>query len=164
MSKITVTIAILLIFSFSAFSQKNKLSGILTAGSEKKPIYNSVVALLTPVDSVLYQFTRSDKAGKFILNNVKPGNYIVMTSHSQYADYLDDITVTTTDKDLGNIALMSKMELLREVVIKTGSIKIKGDTTSYRASDFKVDANANVEELLKKLATDSEIYYDNTDG
>lgn len=151
MSKITVTIAILLIFSFSAFSQKNKLSGILTAGSEKKPIYNSVVALLTPVDSVLYQFTRSDKAGKFILNNVKPGNYIVMTSHSQYADYLDDITVTTTDKDLGNIALMSKMELLREVVIKTGSIKIKGDTTSYRASDFKVDANANVEELLKKL-------------
>jgi hypothetical protein len=40
------------------------------------------------------------------------------------------------------------MELLREVVIKT-SIKIKGDTTSYRASDFQVDANANVEELLK---------------
>jgi hypothetical protein len=151
MSKITVTIAILLIFSFSAFSQKNKLSGILTAGSEKNPIYNSVVALLTPVDSVLYQFTRSDKAGKFSLNNVKPGNYIVMTSHSQYADYLDEITVTTTDKDLGAIALMSKMELLKEVIIKTGSIKIKGDTTSYRASDFKVDANANVEELLKKL-------------
>ncbi|RKS94843.1 outer membrane receptor protein involved in Fe transport [Flavobacterium limicola] len=151
MSKITVTIAILLIFSFSAFSQKNKLSGVLTAGSEKTPIHNSVVALLTPVDSVLYQFTRSDKAGKFILNNVKPGNYIVMTSHSQYADYLDEITVSTTDKDLGAIALMSKMELLREVVIKTGSIKIKGDTTSYRASDFKVDANANVEELLKKL-------------
>lgn len=151
MSKITVTIAILLIFSFSAFSQKNKLSGILTAGSEKTPIYNSVVALLTPVDSVLYQFTRSDKAGKFSLNNVKPGNYIVMTSHSQYADYLDEITVSTTDKDLGAIALMSKMELLKEVIIKTGSIKIKGDTTSYRASDFKVDANANVEELLKKL-------------
>ncbi|WP_167400560.1 outer membrane beta-barrel family protein [Flavobacterium psychrolimnae] len=151
MSKITVTIAILLIFSFSAFSQKNKLSGILTAGSEKTPIYNSVVALLTPVDSVLYQFTRSDKAGKFSLNNVKPGNYIVMTSHSQYADYLDEITVTSTDKDLGTIALMSKMELLKEVIIKTGSIKIKGDTTSYRASDFKVDANANVEELLKKL-------------
>jgi hypothetical protein len=43
------------------------------------------------------------------------------------------------------------MELLREVVIKTGSIKIKGDTTSYRASDFQVDANANVEELLKNF-------------
>ena len=151
MSKITVLIAFLFLFSFSAFSQKNKLSGVLTAGSEKTPIYNSVVALLTPVDSVLYQFTRSDKEGKFILKNVKPGQYIFMTSHSQYADYLDDITVTADDKNLGNINLLSKMELLREVVIKTGSIKVKGDTTSYRASDFKVDANANVEELLKKL-------------
>ncbi|WP_338646758.1 outer membrane beta-barrel protein [Flavobacterium sp. KS-LB2] len=144
-------ITILFLFSFSAFSQKANLSGILTAGTEKTPIYNSVVALLTPVDSVLYQFTRSDKEGKFILNNVKPGSYILMTSHSQYADYLDEITVTTTNKNIGNIGLMSKMELLREVVIKTGSIKIKGDTTSYRASDFKVDANANVEDLLKKL-------------
>jgi len=53
MSKITVSLAFLFLFSFSAFSQKNKLSGVLTAGSEKTPIYNSVVALLTPVDSVL---------------------------------------------------------------------------------------------------------------
>ena len=151
MSKITLSVAILFLFTFSAFSQKSKLSGILTAGTEKTPIYNSVVALLTPVDSVLYQFTRSDKDGKFLLKNVKPGNYILMTSHSQYADYLDDVTITAADKNLGAINLLSKMELLREVVIKTGSIKIKGDTTSYKASDFKVDANANVEELLKKL-------------
>ena len=151
MSKITVSFAFLFLFSFSAFSQKNKLSGVLTAGSEKTPIYNAVVALLTPVDSVLYQFTRSDKDGKFLLKNIKPGSYIFMTSHNQYADYLEDITVTDADKNLGNINLLSKMELLREVVIKTGSIKIKGDTTSYRASDFQVDANANVEELLKKL-------------
>lgn len=151
MSNFRVTLAILFFVTFTAFAQKSKVSGTLTAGSEKTPIYNSVIALLTPVDSVLYQFTRSDKDGKFLLNNVKPGSYILMTSHSQYADYLDDITLTETDRNLGNINLMSKMELLREVVIKTGSIKIKGDTTSYRASDFQVDANANVEELLKKL-------------
>lgn len=151
MSNFRVTLAILFFVTFTAFAQKSKVSGTLTAGSEKTPIYNSVIALLTPVDSVLYKFTRSDKDGKFLMNNVKPGSYILMTSHSQYADYLDDITLTETDRDLGNINLMSKMELLREVVIKTGSIKIKGDTTSYRASDFQVDANANVEELLKKL-------------
>ncbi len=52
---------------------------------------------------------------------------------------------------MGTIALISKINALREVIIKTGSIRIKGDTTSYRASDFKVSANANVEELLKKL-------------
>lgn len=151
MPKITVTIAILFLFSFSAFSQKTNLSGVLTDGSEKTPIYNSVVALLTPIDSILYKFTRSDKEGNFNLKNVKAGNYILMTAHRQYADYVDAITVEEGEKKMGTITLISKINALREVIIKTGSIKIKGDTTSYRASDFKVDANANVEELLKKL-------------
>ncbi len=151
MPKITVTIAILFLFSFSAFSQKANLSGVLTDGNEKGAVYNSVVALLTPVDSILYKFTRSDKKGNFNFKNVKAGNYILMTSHSQYADFVDAIIVTQNERNIGAIALKSKIELLREVIIKTGSIRIKGDTTSYKASDFKVDANANVEELLKKL-------------
>ncbi|MFV5684918.1 outer membrane beta-barrel protein [Flavobacterium sp. GB2R13] len=151
MLKITATIAILFLFSFSVFSQKANLSGVLTDGSEKNPVYNSVVALLTPIDSILYKFTRSDKEGNFNLKNVKAGNYILMTAHSQYADYVDAIIVNENEKNLGTIALISKIKLLREVIIKTGSIRIKGDTTSYRAGDFKVDANANVEELLKKL-------------
>jgi hypothetical protein len=29
-----------------------------------------------------------------------------MTSHNQYADYLEDITVTDADKNLGNINLL----------------------------------------------------------
>ena len=144
-------IIILFLFSISAFSQKTNLSGVIINGNEKTPVYNSVIALLTPIDSILYKFTRSDKQGNFNLKNVKAGNYILMTSHSQYADYVDAIIVKESEKNLGTIALKSKIELLREVVIKTGSIRIKGDTTSYRASDFKVDANANVAELLKKL-------------
>ncbi|MFV8324738.1 outer membrane beta-barrel protein [Flavobacterium sp. ZS1P14] len=151
MPKITVTIAILFFCSFSVFSQKINLSGVLTDGSEKTPVNNSVVALLTPIDSVLYKFTRSDKEGNFNLKNVKAGNYILMTAHSQYADYVDAITVKENEKNMGTIALISKIKLLKEVIIKSGSIRIKGDTTSYRAGDFKVSANANVEELLKKL-------------
>ncbi|GGF26278.1 outer membrane beta-barrel protein [Flavobacterium limi] len=74
-----------------------------------------------------------------------------MTTHNQYADYLDSITLEDGEKNLGTISLISKLKVLKEIIIKTGSIRVKGDTTSYRASDFKVDANANVEELLKKL-------------
>jgi len=146
-----ITIAILFLFSFSSFSQKANLSGVLTDGGENTPIYNSVVALLTPKDSILYKFTRSDKDGKFNIRNIKAGNYILMTTHSQYADYLDSITINDGENNIGTISLISKMKLLKEIIIKTGSIRVKGDTTSYRASDFKVDANANVEELLKKL-------------
>lgn len=151
MPKTSLLIALLSLFSFSVFAQKTNVSGVLTDGTEKTPVYNSVVALLTPKDSILYAFTRTDKKGNFDLKNVKTGNYIVMTSHRQYADYLEDITVSETSKNLGTINLVSKINALREVIIKTGSIRIKGDTTSYRASDFVVGANANVEELLKKL-------------
>jgi len=151
MQKIKGLIIIVFLFSISAFSQKANLSGVIIDSKDKTPVYNSVVALLIPNDSILYKFTRSDREGIFNLKNVKAGNYILMTSNNQYADYVDAIIVDETEKKLGTIALKSKIELLREVVIKSGSIRIKGDTTSYRASDFKVDANANVEELLKKL-------------
>ncbi|NRT14431.1 hypothetical protein HNP99_000771 [Flavobacterium sp. 28A] len=151
MQRITILITFLFFFSFTAFSQKGAISGVLTDASENKPVYNSVVALLTPVDSILYKFTRSDKQGNFNFKNLKDGSFILMTSHNQYADYLDTILINGDEKNIKDISLLSKIELLREVIIKTGSIRIKGDTTSYRASDFKVDANANVEELLKKL-------------
>jgi hypothetical protein len=151
MHRITGLITILFLFSFSAFSQQAHLSGFITDGNEKKPVFNSVVALLTPVDSILYRFTRSDKKGNFNFKNVKAGNYILMTSHYQYGDYVDPIIVKESENRLENIILKSKIELLHEVVIRSGSIRIKGDTTSYRASDFVVSANANVEELLKKL-------------
>lgn len=142
---------ILFLISCSAFSQKVSVSGLITDSKDKSAVYNSVVALLTPTDSILYQFTRSDKQGKFNFKEVKSGNYILMTSHNQYADYVDAIITNGKDLKLDNIVLKSKIEVLREVVVKSGSIRIKGDTTSYRASDFAVSENANVEELLKKL-------------
>jgi hypothetical protein len=58
-----------------------------------------------------------------------------MTSHNQYADYLEDITVTDADKNLGNINLLSKMELLRGRDKKR--VLSKGDTTVTELVIFK---------------------------
>ena len=149
MLKNTFSALIFLIF-YSSYSQKTDVQGLLI-DDDQKPIHNAVVALLTPKDSILYQFTRSNKQGEFQFKSVKNSAFVLMTSHSQYADYVEDITVSESSKNLGTIPLINKSRLLQEVIIKSGSIRIKGDTTSYRASDFRVDANANVEELLKKL-------------
>ncbi|MEO0058462.1 MAG: hypothetical protein RLZZ312_109 [Bacteroidota bacterium] len=136
--------------SINLFSQKSSLSGTIT-NNEKFSVQNAVIALLTPKDSILYKFTRSDQNGKFDFKNLKTGSFIIMTCHSRFADYVENIDVTANDNTIGSISLMSKAELLKEIIIKTGSMRIKGDTTSYRASDFKVGANANVDELLRKL-------------
>jgi Outer membrane protein beta-barrel family len=152
MPKISVFLVALLFFCFNTFSQTTTITGTLSDGSEKKPVYNSVVALLTPVDSFLYKFTRTDANGNFSIKNVVSGNYILTTAHAFYADYTDSINVRSTEMNLGTISLLNKSKLLQDVIIKTGSaIRIKGDTTIYTADSFRVSANANVEELLKKL-------------
>ena len=144
------TISICL-FLFLSSNAQSKISGTVTDANENKPVYNAVVALITPKDSILYQFTRTDSTGKFILKNVPKGNYILMASQPRYGDLMDDISVKK-DEEIPPIKLISKATLLKEIIVKSGSpLRIKGDTTVYTADSFKVSANANVEELLKKI-------------
>jgi hypothetical protein len=128
-----------------------RVSGSVNDPNENKPVQNAVIALLTANDSVLYKFTRSGTDGKYALKNVKPGKYILMITHPYFADRLEDVEINS-DIEFPLVALLSKVKLLQEVIVKTGKpIQIKGDTTVYTADSFKVSANANVEELLKKL-------------
>lgn len=151
MNKLIGLFTCLFVLSFSTFSQSVKVTGIVNESNENKPVQNAVIALLTPKDSILYKFTRTNTDGKFTIKNVKPGAYILMTTHPYYADLMDNVDIQS-DMELPLVNLKSKVELLKEVIIKSGSpLRIKGDTTIYTADSFKVSANANVEELLKKL-------------
>jgi Outer membrane protein beta-barrel family len=142
----------MLCLSLSSLSQNITVTGNLKDTTEKKSIKNAVVALLTVKDSILYKFTRSNTDGDFILKDVKPGDYILMTTHPFYADLLDNLELKDAETKLGIVSLTSKSKLMQEVIVKSGSaMKIRGDTTIYTADSFKVSANANVEELLKKL-------------
>lgn len=152
MHKLTALLLCIAVLSVKSYSQNITVTGSVKDTSEKKAIKNAVVALLTVKDSVLYKFTRTDAEGSFVIKNVKPGKYVLMTTHPYFADLLDEITIKDEPTQLGTVSLTSKSKLLQEVIVKSGSpIKIKGDTTIYTADSFKVSANANVEELLKKL-------------
>ncbi|MGH2649295.1 MAG: hypothetical protein ACRDE8_17075, partial [Ginsengibacter sp.] len=151
MKKSFTLVTCIFLISLSSHAQLSKVSGSVKESDENKPVKNVVIALLTPKDSVLYKFTRTDAQGKFMIQNVKPGNYILMSTHPYFADVLDNIAINN-DIELPALSLTSKTKLLQEVIVKSGSpLHIKGDTTVYTADSFKVSANANVEELLKKL-------------
>ncbi|MDQ2719161.1 MAG: outer membrane beta-barrel protein [Bacteroidota bacterium] len=151
MNKLIALCTNLFILSITAHAQSLNISGKVNDINENKPVQNAVIALLTPKDSILYKFIRSNAEGKFLIKNVKPGKYILMTTHPYYADLLDEVDIKN-NMELPLIGLTSKSKLLQEVIVKSGSpLRIKGDTTIYTADSFKVSANANVEELLKKL-------------
>jgi hypothetical protein len=147
------TIACLLFIYNSSFcaAQTATISGTVINRDENTAVHNAVISLLSPFDSTIYSFTRSDASGKFILRNITPGKYIMMTSQPWFGDLLDNITIES-DMEIPDIQLLSKAALLQEVIVNTGTpMRIKGDTTIYTADSFAVSANANVEELLKKL-------------
>ncbi|MFZ4058026.1 MAG: outer membrane beta-barrel protein [Ferruginibacter sp.] len=152
MRQLTVLLVFTFLTLFATNAQAQKITGNLSDTSEKKSVHQAVVLLMSTPDSMLYKFTRTNKDGKFEFNAIKPGKYILQITHPFYGDYVDDINVAEGTLNLNTISYTPKAKLLQEIIIKSGSpIRIKGDTVTYTADSFKVSANANVEELLKKL-------------
>ena len=149
--KIFLSLTAIMLSQF-LFSQSIEISGKIEDTTSKVNVKNAVVLLLSPKDSVLKNYVRTDVNGGFSIKNVKTGSYILMVMHPTFADYVEDIDLNDGNKALGAIPVTPKSKLLEAVILKSGSpIRIKGDTTIYTADSFKVSANANVEELLKKL-------------
>lgn len=149
--KLTLTLAAFLFIHYASAQDKN-ISGILQDTTSKSPVKNAVVALLSPNDSMLVDFTRSADDGTYHLHKASTGNYILMVMHPQFADFVDDVSITSPNQKISSIALTAKSKLLEAIILKSGSpMRIKGDTTIYTADSFNVSANANVEELLKKM-------------
>ena len=135
------------------YAQQNlKIMGNVIDTTDKHAMYNASVNLLRAKDSILVSAVRTDKEGRFEVMNVKAGNYVLMVSYPQYADYIDKIEVLK-DLDLNKIILNTKAHLLQEVIVKNtvSAIRVKGDTTEYKADSFRVAPNADVQELLKSM-------------
>jgi hypothetical protein len=151
--KAVLCILVFLSVSLAASAQSAVIKGQVADSSEKKNLVNSSVSVLRKADSVLVAFTRSDEAGNFTLKALPKQNYLILITHPKYADYLETIDLTSNSTpDLGKIFLTLKSQLLQEVIVKNvGAIRIKGDTTEFKADSFYLHAGATVEDMLKKL-------------
>jgi hypothetical protein len=140
------------LFSLSSFAQYTTVSGTVKDTTEKKNLAMASVNILRAKDSVLVKTVRTSSKGEFAVERIAAGNYIIMVSYPQYADFTDQITVGATPTVL-NIAIDTKAHILKEVIVKNtvSAIRVKGDTTEYKADSFYVTPNADVQELLKKM-------------
>lgn len=151
-------ILILLLAScFFIHAKSNAQTNIAVTGQLKDTVESlylehTSVSLIHAEDSLLAGFTRSDLDGNFKLSVPKEGEYIIIVSHPSFATYIDKVKIENNGSSLGEIILISKKNLLEEVIISgQRAIMIKGDTIEYAADSFKVREFANVDELLKKL-------------
>ncbi|MEO5995137.1 MAG: outer membrane beta-barrel protein [Chitinophagaceae bacterium] len=153
MRRLTLVLIIFSCASHYAFSQKSIIKGSISDTSEKKNLTNTVIAVLRKTDSVMVGFTRSDKTGNFTIKNLPAGKSIILVTHPKYADYVDEIDIAANSPiDLGKVILTQKSQLLQEyIVTNAGAIRIKGDTTEFKADSFHMKAGSTVEDLLKQL-------------
>jgi len=141
-------------YSFAQSTFTTSIKGKIKDTLNGKNLSNSAVLLLRQSDSILVQFTRTNKEGGFTLQNIPPGRYLLLVTYPSYADYVDQLEAKDTSPiDLPAIAMVLKSQLLEEVVVNgsKGAIHIKGDTVEFRADSFHTQAGASVEDLLKKL-------------
>lgn len=155
LTKLSLLAAICCIsITLSAQDRTSDLRGSVIDTLNKVPLGNAVIAVLRKKDSVMVNFTRSNKEGAFEIKNLPAGQHIILVSYPNYADYTDMVDLETgKTKELGKVPVITKARLLEEVIVRqrVSAIRMKGDTTEYKAESFKVSANADVQELLKKM-------------
>lgn len=145
---------ILMVGSLSSFAQKFSIHGQVT-DTLSSPLPSSTIMLLSPKDSSLVNFGVSDAKGIFEIKNVNKGEYLLKITFVGYVPFTQKITTPSTGSlvEVGRIKMQPLTKELESVVImgEKAPVTVKRDTIEFNAGSFKVQANANVEDLLKKL-------------
>ncbi len=146
---------VLMVFAFMnvATVTAATILGSIVDSSTQEPLIQASVRLLKAADSTLVKGAVTNDNGRFRIEDVKAGKYIVEASYVGYSPQYTDVNVSTDRVRLKPIALSESALMLREAVV-TGvrtPIKVMEDTVEYNAEAYKTQPNAVVEDLLKRL-------------
>ena len=146
----------LLVAVGSGIANSAIINGILVDSKDTTELMQANVALLQATkDSTYVTSTVTDFNGVFNLDNVQPGRYYLKCSYIGYDDVVKRVNIGDDGRDvnMGMIALTQNTVVLKETIVmgvKT-PITVKEDTIEYNADTYKTQANAVVEDLLKRL-------------
>lgn len=138
---------------FAQQSARISIRGSIT-DTTKAAMPGATVMLLTPKDSALVNYGRTNDKGAFEFRNVKRAPYILKVSYVGFLPLQVDVSPDNGEvTDLGALLIKPIQKELLEVVVKTARapLSIRGDTIEYNAASFKVPPGSTVEELLRKL-------------
>src|SRR5690348_17019421 len=95
-NKLILSLTILFIASCScSIAQTASVKGVIFDTVNKSTVANASVSLLQK-DSALYKLIHSDAKGKFELENLSPGNYLLLVTHPFYENFITHLHLTDT--------------------------------------------------------------------
>jgi hypothetical protein len=140
----------LLLWGSTAFAQP--VQGRVNDGSGQWLPGVSVI-LLNAGDSSQVKGTTTNAEGSFLITNIPQGRYLLKATFIGYENYFRSVDLKGETFLAGTITLREKSKQLGEVVVKElmPVASQKGDTTEYNAGAFKVNKDANAEDLVSKM-------------
>jgi hypothetical protein len=95
----------------------------------------------------------TDDKGKFVVNNIKPGDYLLTISYLGFTDYKKQLQITRRGLELGDIKLVESAYELGQVQVvgQAAQAVSKDDTLQFNASSFKTNPDASAEDLTRKV-------------
>ena len=132
------------------------INGVLVDSQDTTELIEATVKLLKATkDSTMVKGTTTDFNGVFNIKGVKPGKYLLRFSYLGYNDVIKHITVGDDGRDvnIGVVTMDPNSIMLKETVVVgvKSPIVVKEDTIEFNADTYKTQANAVVEDLLKRL-------------
>ena len=132
------------------------INGVLVDSQDTTELMEATVRLLMATkDSTMVKGTTTDLNGVFNIKGVKPGKYLLRFSYLGYNDLIKHVTVGEDGRDvnMGVVTMDPNTIMLKETVVMgvKSPIVVKEDTIEFNADTYKTQANAVVEDLLKRL-------------
>ena len=132
------------------------INGILVDSQDTTELIGATVKLLkASKDSTMVKGTTTDENGVFNIKGVKQGHYLLRFSYMGYNDVIKHVSIGEDGRDvnMGVITMDPNTIMLKETVVVgvKSPITVKEDTIEFNADTYKTQANAVVEDLLKRL-------------
>jgi len=147
-----LSFTLIVILYTSIYPQNFSISGQVADSASKKILEGANVTLTHLSDSKLNGMV-TDKQGRFYIDELKQGKYLINISFIGYKAYKKDIEIRNYSIDLKTIYLSSHGIRLGTVNVNARPIPVilKQDTAEYNANAFKTNKDADAQDLLTKM-------------
>ncbi len=150
-----IKLIVLMVFAFRGVPtvMAGTLFGNVKEAVTGEALMQASVRVLSAKDSTLVKGAVTNQNGRFAIENLKAGKYIVEASYVGYNPQMRNITMTDKDLRLNAFELTESTVMLKEatvVGIRT-PVKVMEDTVEFAADAYRTQPNAVVEDLLKRL-------------
>ena len=147
-------LAAFFIFSGNLFGQAvSSITGTIQDKTTNLPIEFATVQLLQLPDSIVLKTTVTDKKGKFTIDDIESGNYIVSYTFIGYSQAILPITVNQKKENLGQIEIEVLSKSLSEVTVtgRKSLLNTSIDRKVYNVSQDIMAQSGVASDILKNI-------------